>query len=99
MATCPVIYIVIHKNKKILSEDSFKGKYGCLYEEYREEGIAAYSIIIFLMRRILALFGLVFLAFSAFAQSMTFFFTSLLVHCLSELRMECDYYAIQKETR
>ena len=79
VATCPIIYAVIYKNKKILGEDSFKGKYGCLYEEYKEEGIAVYSIIIFLMRRIIALFGLVFLAFSAYAQSSVFLFTSLIV--------------------
>lgn len=76
-ATCPVIFIVLIKNKHRLSNDEFKDRYGCLYEEYREEGKAVYTIIIFLMRRIIALTGLVFFSFSSFAQSLIFFFSTL----------------------
>lgn len=72
LVTFPGIYVFITKNQIKLNDEQFAGRFGCVYEDYRTDGISKYSILVFLARRLIALIGLVFFRFSSYAQSYIF---------------------------
>ena len=88
IATPPLLIVLLFRIKSKVKEFQVQQKFGGLFDEFKEEGIMIYSVILFYIRRIIALVGLVLFSEYVYVQTYMFTLSTLIVFVYTVIAME-----------